>query len=58
MRSYLFDMVTRNEESCLMFFYTVIRSLKFNKLTTALSAQGDKIQRLQMHMRIEEEIAR
>jgi hypothetical protein len=42
-RSHKMAAAFRNEESCLLLFYAVIRSLKFNRLTmpTASEAQPD-----------------
>jgi putative transposase len=39
-RSHKMAAAFRNEESCLLLFYAVIRSLKFNKLTMPASSQG------------------
>ena len=39
-RSHKMAAAFRNEESCLLLFYAVIRSLKFNKLTMPASSQA------------------
>jgi putative transposase len=39
-RSHKMAAAFRNEESCLLLFYAVIRSLKFNKLTMPTPAQA------------------
>ncbi len=39
-RSHKMAAAFRNEESCLLLFYAVIRSLKFNKLTMPVAQQA------------------
>jgi putative transposase len=39
-RSHKMAAAFRNEESCLLLFYAVIRSLKFNKLSMPISSQA------------------
>ena len=39
-RSHTMAAAFRTEESCLLLFYAVIRSLKFNKLTMSAASQA------------------